>query len=168
MQRYANGQTGVGHTGATLGFEAYLRVMPSAGIAIAVLTNGGQNLPLVRAVFQKVLGDLAGVTLSAFPVPPLAPVPIDVEKIVGVYRSAGLEAHVTEGDGGRVTLRFVALDHVFVALVDDEEREFTGFRDDALIAVEKEDGYHSVVVLHGRDEQNRVKYLHWGRAARRV
>ncbi|RDI19735.1 serine hydrolase domain-containing protein [Lentzea flaviverrucosa] len=168
VQRYADGQTGVGHTGSTLGFEAYLRVMPSAGIAIVVLTNGGQSLPLVRAVFQKVLGDLAGVTLSTFPTPPLVPVPVDVEKVVGVYRSAGMEAHVSEGDGGRVRLRFVALDHVFAALVDDEEREFTGLRDDALIAVEKEDGYHPVIVLCGRDEQDRVKYLHWGRAARRV
>ncbi|MEV6713821.1 serine hydrolase domain-containing protein [Lentzea sp. NPDC051208] len=168
VQRYANGQTGVGHTGATLGFEAYLRVMPSAGIAIALLTNGGPSLPLVRAVFQEVLGDLAGVTLSTFPTPPLVPVPMDVEKLVGVYRSAGMEAHVTEGDGDRVRVRFVALDDVFRALGDDEEHEFTGLRDDALIAVEKEDGHHPVVVLCGRDEQDRVKYLHWGRAARRV
>ncbi|MGW6449670.1 hypothetical protein [Lentzea sp. NPDC055074] len=58
--------------------------------------------------------------------------------------------------------------HITAALIDDDEHEFTGLRDDALIAVEKEDGYHSVVVLCGRDEEDRVKYLHWGRAARRV
>ena len=164
VHRYADGSTGVTHNGSTLGFEAYLRVMPGAGTAIAVLTNGGSSLPLLRAVLEEVLGT-APPTL---PTPPLVPVPIDVEKVVGVYRSAGLEAHVTEGEGGRVRIRYVALDHVFKALVDDEEREYTGLRDDALIAVEKDDGYHPVFVLCGRDEDDRVKYLHWGRAAQRV
>ncbi|SFR29281.1 CubicO group peptidase, beta-lactamase class C family [Lentzea waywayandensis] len=168
VQRHANGLTGVSHTGGTLGFLSFLRVIPEAGLAVVILTNGGQVVPLVRAVFRQVLGDLADITQSELPTPPVVPMPIDVEKVVGVYRSAGLEAHVTEGAGGRLMLRFVPRNDISAALIENDEYEFTGLRDDALIAVEKEDGYHSVVVLHGRDEQNRVKYLHWGRAARRV
>jgi hypothetical protein len=49
----------------------------------------------------------------------------------------------------------------------DVVEEYTGLRDDALIAVEAENGNHSVVVLCGRDEQGRVKWLHWGRVALR-
>ncbi|WP_394613156.1 serine hydrolase domain-containing protein [Lentzea sp. JNUCC 0626] len=168
VQTYADGRKGLAHTGSTLGFEASLRVIPEAGLAIAVLTNGGESLPLVRAVHEKVLGDKVGIKPNPLPTPPLVPVPVDVEKVVGVYRSAGLEAHVTEGDGGTVRLRFVPLDDIWKTLVDDDEHEYTGLRDDALIAVQEEDGYHPVLVLCGRDEQNRTKYLHWGRAAARV
>ncbi|SMD24164.1 serine hydrolase domain-containing protein [Lentzea albidocapillata] len=168
LHDYADGVSGMGHTGSTLGFRAYLRVVPEAGLAIAVLTNGGEALPLVRAVYEKVLGDLADITLPGLPTPPMMPVPVDVERVVGVYRSTGLEAHITEGDGGRVTLRYVALDPDWKSFVDEDEHEFTGLRDDALIAVEEEGGYHAVVVLCGRDEQDRVKWLHWGRAAVRV
>ncbi|GLY49127.1 serine hydrolase domain-containing protein [Lentzea sp. NBRC 102530] len=168
LQTYPGGQKGMAHTGSTLGFEASLRVLPEAGLAIAILTNGGESLPLVRAVHEKVLSDKVSIKPQPLPTPPFVPVPVDVEKVVGVYRSAGLEAHVTEGDGGTVRMRFVALDDIWKTLVDDDEHEYTGLRDDALIAVQKEDGYHPVLVLCGRDEENRVKYLHWGRAAARV
>ncbi|MET9232182.1 serine hydrolase domain-containing protein [Lentzea sp. NPDC003310] len=168
LHDYGNGVTGVGHTGSTLGYRAYLRVIPSAGLAVAILTNGGESLPLARAVLNAVLGELAGVALPALPTPPPLPVPVDVERVVGVYRSTGLEVHVTEGDGGRVKLRFERLDPQWESFIDGDEHEFTGLRDDALIAVEEDGGYHSVAVLCGRDEQDRVKWLHWGRAARRV
>ncbi|MFD4644584.1 serine hydrolase domain-containing protein [Lentzea sp. NPDC058436] len=165
LHEYADGVTGIGHNGSTRGYRAYLRVVPAAGLAIAVLTNGGESLSLARAVFDEVLGR-QGIVLPAFPTPP--PVPVDVERVVGVYRSTGLELHVTEGDGGTVKLRFERLDPDWDDFVDGDEHEFTGLRDDALIAVKSEGGYHSVAVLCGRDEEDRVKYLHWGRAARRV
>ncbi|MCR3749821.1 serine hydrolase domain-containing protein [Lentzea californiensis] len=168
LHEYANGVTGIGHTGSTLGYRAYLRVIPESGLAIAVLTNGGETLSLARAVYDAVLGDLAGVALPSLPTPPQFPVPVDVERVVGVYRSTGLELHVTEGDGGRVKLRYERLDPGWESFIDGDEHEFTGLRDDALIAVEKGDGNHSVIVLCGRDEQDRVKWLHWGRAAMRV
>ncbi|USX48602.1 serine hydrolase [Lentzea sp. HUAS12] len=168
LHEYAGGVTGMGHTGSTLGFNAYLRVVPEAGLAVAVLTNGGEELPLVRAVYEQVFGELAGVRLPEFPTPPPLPVPVDVERVVGVYRSAGVEVHVSEGAGGRVNVRYVALDPLWEAFFEDGEREYTGLRGDALIAVEKDEGHHPVIVLCGRDEDDRVKYLHWGRAAQRV
>ncbi|MDX3662968.1 serine hydrolase [Streptomyces sp. ID05-26A] len=167
VHEYADGVTGIGHTGSTLGYRAYLRVIPAAGLAIAVLTNGGESLALARAVFEEALGR-EDIALPGLPTPPPLPVPVDVERVVGVYRSTGLELHVTEGDGGRVKLRYVRLDPGWESFVDGDEHEFTGLREDALIAVDSETGYHQVVVLCGRDEQDRVKYLHWGRAAQRV
>jgi CubicO group peptidase (beta-lactamase class C family) len=165
LNDYDNGVTGVGHTGQTLGFQAYLRVVPAAGVAITVLTNGGEALPVVRALYEKVLGELANVALRPFPKPPATPVPVDVEKLAGVYRSASLDVHITPSDQGRVKLRYVPRNRITEALIEDEEHEYTWFRDDALIAVEEEGGYHGVVVLCGRDEQDRVKLVHWGRAA---
>ncbi|GHH62868.1 serine hydrolase domain-containing protein [Lentzea cavernae] len=167
VHEYPDGVTGIGHTGSTRGYRAYLRVVPGAGLAIAVLTNGGGSLGLARAVYEEVLGK-EGITLPGLPTPPPLPVPVDVERVVGVYRSTGLELHVTEGDGGRVKLRYVPLDSGWESFVDGDEHEFTGLRDDALIAVDGEDGYHPVVVLCGRDEDGRAEHLHWGRAAQRV
>ncbi|GAB2861245.1 serine hydrolase domain-containing protein [Lentzea nigeriaca] len=166
LHDYDNGMTGMGHTGRTLGFLAWLRVIPEADLAITVLTNGGTALPVVEALYTKVIGEFA--KLGDLPEPPATPVPIDVEKVAGTYRAAGLDVHITVSDHGRVKVRYVPRTKVYEALTDTDEHEYTGFRDDALIAVERKDGFHSVIVLCGRDEQDRVKWVHYGRAATRV
>ena len=168
LHDYDGGVTGLGHNGTTRGFQAHLRVVPSAGLAVAVLTNGGDSLPLAREVFGRVLGEHAGISLRPLPKPPASPVPVAADRVAGVYRSAGIDLHVTDGDDGRVTLRYERRDDTFKGLVDETEREFTGLREDALIAVEAHGGYHSVVVLCGSDELGRVKWLHFGRAASRI
>ncbi|MEU0884221.1 serine hydrolase domain-containing protein [Lentzea sp. NPDC005914] len=167
LNDYPEGVTGLGHTGSTPGFMAYLRVIPSAGLAVCVLTNGGAALPVARAVYRKVLGEQANVTLREFPVPPATSVPIDVEKVVGLYRSTAVDTHITAGEQGRVKVRYVPRNGVPEELLGGE-REYTGLRDDALITVDDEGGHHGVIVLCGRDERGRVKYVHWGRAAVRV
>ncbi|WP_167970522.1 serine hydrolase domain-containing protein [Lentzea indica] len=163
LHDYDNGLTGVGHTGQTPGFQSYLRVIPAAGLAVAVLTNGGAALPMTRAVYQAVLGELTNVTLREFPEPPAVAVPIDVEKVVGVYRALRADLHMTASGQRGVKLRVVPRGDT--APIDDREYEYVGFRDDALISVEQEGGRHDVIVLCGRDEQDRVKWLHYGRAA---
>jgi CubicO group peptidase (beta-lactamase class C family) len=162
LHDYDNGLSGAGHAGQTPGFRAYLRVIPESGLAVAVLTNGGAAVPVARAVHAKVLGDLANVTLREPPKPPDVPVRIDVDKVTGVYRTRRADLHVTASEHGRVSVT-AALRDVDDAPVVSEE--YAGFRDDALIAVEQENGSHEVVVLCGRDEQGRVKWLHWGRVA---
>ncbi|MFD5827336.1 serine hydrolase domain-containing protein [Lentzea sp. NPDC060358] len=168
LHDYDGGVTGLGHNGTTRGFQAYLRVVPDAGLAVAVLTNGGTALPVAKEVFRQVLDEHAGVTPPPFPEPPATPVPVAADRVVGVYRSAGVDLHVTEGGAGRVKLRYERRDDTFKGLLDESEREFTGLRDDALIAVEARSGFHSVIVLGGRDEQDRVGWLHFGRAATRI
>ncbi|MCP2249125.1 serine hydrolase domain-containing protein [Lentzea aerocolonigenes] len=162
LHEYDGGITGLGHTGQTPGFQSSLRVVPERGLAIAVLTNGGAPAPVMRAVHEKVLGELANISLPTRPEPPAVPVPVDVEKVAGVYRAVRADVHVTATEHGTVQVRAVP------DAGEDVVEEYTGFRDDALIAVEKEGGHHSVVVLCGRDEQDRVKWLHYGRVAVRV
>ncbi|WP_167970520.1 serine hydrolase domain-containing protein [Lentzea indica] len=165
LHDYDNGMAGMGHTGQTLGFLAWLRVIPEAGFAITVLTNGGEALPVVTALYEKAMHELANARLPGLPKPPATPVPVDVERVVGVYRAAGLDVHIAAGEQGRVKVRYVPRTKVYEALTDTDEHEYTWFRDDALIAVEEKDGFHSVIVLCGRDEQDRVKWVHYGRAA---
>ena len=162
LNDYDNGATGVGHAGQTPGFQAYLRVIPESGLAVATLTNGGAALPVARAVHEKVLGELANVTLRQPPKPPAVPVPIDVDKVAGVYRAVRATIHVTAGEHGRVSVRAVPVD---VDAAPTVVEEYVGLRDNALIAVEEEGGNHGVVVLCGHDERGRGKWLHWGRVA---
>jgi len=78
----------VGHTGVSKGQKAFLRVAPSAGVAVAVPTNSTGGEPLAYEVFGAVLRDLADVETSPLPVPPLNPTGIDADRMCGTYRSA--------------------------------------------------------------------------------
>jgi CubicO group peptidase (beta-lactamase class C family) len=164
---YGNGVTGLGHTGLTMGYQSVLRVIPDARVAVAMLTNGGRAVPVVQEIYDHVLGELVGVELPRFPAPPAAPVPVDVEKVVGTYRTGHVDVHVTPGAGG-VRVRYEPRNRVAEALMADVEREYTGLRGDALISVEAVGGRHPVIVLCGRDERGFVRWLHHGRAAVRI
>jgi hypothetical protein len=72
-----------------MGYRSILRVIPDAGVAVAVLTNGGRAVPVVQEIYDHVLGELVGVELPRFPTPPATPVPVDVEKVVGSVEPAG-------------------------------------------------------------------------------
>ncbi|KJK42072.1 hypothetical protein UK23_38955 [Lentzea aerocolonigenes] len=163
LLHYDNDVEGVGHTGLTMGYQAILRAIPSAGVAVTVLTNGGRAIPLVEAIYDHLLGELVGVKLPAFPTPPATPLPVDVEEVVGTYRSGHVNLHVTPGSPGRVRVRYEPRNRVGEALMVDEEREYTGLRHDAMISVEPAGGRHAVIVLCRRD--GHVRWLHFGRAA---
>ena len=90
----------LGHDGGTIGQAAFLRVVPDAGVAVALLTNGGNAIALFRDTFGELLSDLAGVELPAESVPPEPPLPVDAAGYVGVYEREGASIRVFERDGG--------------------------------------------------------------------
>ncbi len=51
----------VGHDGATTGQNAYLRLVPGKGTAVALLTNGGFPAELFHALFGEIFGELLGI-----------------------------------------------------------------------------------------------------------
>ncbi|MEV6244045.1 serine hydrolase domain-containing protein [Lentzea sp. NPDC051838] len=163
LLHYDNGVEGIGHTGLTMGYQAILRAIPQAGVAVVVLTNGGRAVPLVQEIYDHLLGELCGVRLPAFPTPPVTPLPVDVDEVVGTYRSGHVNLHVTPGAPGRVRVRYEPRNRVGEALMVDEEREYTGLREDALISVEPSGGRHAVIVLCRQN--GHVRWLHFGRAA---
>ncbi|MER5772128.1 serine hydrolase domain-containing protein [Streptomyces sp. NPDC001985] len=103
-----NGVQGYGHDGASIGQYGYLRVVPSAGVAVALLTNGGGAREVYAALFRELLAELAGVTMPEPFAPPARPPAVDFAPLVGTYRREGVVITVTERDGaGHARYAFV-------------------------------------------------------------
>ncbi|GCD40477.1 serine hydrolase domain-containing protein [Streptomyces paromomycinus] len=103
-----NGVAGYGHDGASIGQYGYLRVVPSAGVAVALLTNGGGAREVYAALYRELLAELAGVTMPEPFAPPVQPPTVDFAPLVGTYRREGVVITVSERDGaGHARYAFV-------------------------------------------------------------
>ncbi|MFG3257329.1 serine hydrolase domain-containing protein [Streptomyces sp. NPDC048172] len=94
-----NGVQGYGHDGASIGQYGYLRVVPSAGVAVALLTNGGGAREVYAALYRELLAELADVTMPEPFAPPATPPTVDLAPLLGTYRREGVVITVTERDG---------------------------------------------------------------------
>ncbi|WP_217181792.1 serine hydrolase [Streptomyces sp. AC495_CC817] len=158
-----------GHDGGTIGQNAFLRFVPSAGVAVVLLTNGGDTVGLYHLLFSKVLAALAGVDMAALPALPETPVPVDLDRVLGTYSSSVSDATVHVDDDGRIWLART-MKGMFADLGPAPEPiELVGWSGDSLIPVKGERGGmrmpHAFV---GDDGTGRALYLHTGRADRRV
>jgi dipeptidyl aminopeptidase/acylaminoacyl peptidase/CubicO group peptidase (beta-lactamase class C family) len=97
----ANGRRLVGHDGNTLGQSAYLRLVPDAGIALVLLTNGGHAQDLFQDLARPLLEELAEVRMPRRPEPPVEPVEdeLDLDRYVGVYERLGVRMEVGRRSG---------------------------------------------------------------------
>ncbi|MDT0317308.1 serine hydrolase domain-containing protein [Streptomyces millisiae] len=100
-----SGTAGFGHDGASIGQYAYLRVVPGAGVAVALLTNGGAARLLYAELMSELLAELAEVRMPAPLAPPASPPAIDMTPLLGTYRREGVDITVHERDG-RPGLRY--------------------------------------------------------------
>ena len=158
----------VGHDGGTIGQVAFLRIVPEAGVAVALLTNGGNSVSLYRDVMGHLLAALAGVPVPPLPVPPEEPEPVDATSYLGTYSCDVGDIVVAQDDEGRVwateTPKGVALE-----MGDVEQRyELVRLRDDTLIRREPELGMYRVYAFLGDDGTGHSLYAHVGRAIRRA
>jgi CubicO group peptidase (beta-lactamase class C family) len=95
------GRTVYGHDGGTIGQSAYLRVVPDAGVAVALLTNGDSDVSraFAEAVFTELLGELCGVAVPPGPEPPADPPRVDLDRFTGVYERVALRLEITLQEG---------------------------------------------------------------------
>ena len=157
----------IGHDGVTLGQSAFLRVVPEAGVAVALLTNGGDVAPLYQEVVGAALGELAGVRLPAPTTPPTESRRGDVRRAVGHYDGQMLSFQVSVDDD-RIWLRQTPHTEVARTIVPEDRIELTWLREDALITVHPySSGAHLVLVLTGDDGTGRAAFLHHSRAVPR-
>ncbi|WIX98544.1 serine hydrolase domain-containing protein [Amycolatopsis mongoliensis] len=158
----------IGHDGSTIGQGAFLRMVPEAGLAVALTTNGGDTVSLYRDVVGHVLDELSGATLPALPVPPADPRRIDAERFVGTYSADVFDLTVSQDDEHRIWIEQIPKG-VFVEMGGQVERtELVHYRDDMLIPVEADRGMHMPHAFLGDDGTGHALYLHLGRAVRRA
>ncbi|GAA0284276.1 serine hydrolase domain-containing protein [Cryptosporangium japonicum] len=100
-----DGRFGYGHDGAAVGQYAYLRVIPDAGVAIALTTNGGGARRLYAELFRELLEELAGITMPEPFGPAGQPPAVGIGQHAGTYRREGVLITVTED--AHLTYEFV-------------------------------------------------------------
>ncbi|URM94323.1 beta-lactamase family protein [Actinomadura madurae] len=158
----------IGHDGSTIGQNAFLRMVPEAGLAVALLTNGGDAVPLYREIVGRVLAELSELRLPALPVPPAEPRRIDAGRYVGTYSAQVFDLTVSQDEDQRIWLEQTPKG-VFEEMGGRPERtELVHYRDDMLIPVEAEQGMYMPHAFVGDDGSGHALYLHLGRAVRRA
>ncbi|WP_040812853.1 serine hydrolase domain-containing protein [Nocardia concava] len=150
-----------GHDGSTLGQNAYLRIAPAAGVAIALLANGGSAAALYRDLVGDLLEEYAGIRLPTPPTPPARPQPVDAALVAGRYRSALVEHAIEVDADGRAWLRTTPLTAEAALVPVAERREVLQLRPDALITADPIQGRHAIFGLVG---QNGTRFIHTSRA----
>ncbi len=87
----------VGHDGNTIGQAAYLRVLPEAGLAVVLLTNGGHTRDLYQDLYREIFAEIAEVEMAAPIQPPSEPAAVDVTPYLGTYDREGMHIEVLAG-----------------------------------------------------------------------
>ncbi len=157
----------VGHDGGTIGQSAFLRVAPEHGVAVALLTNGGDPIAVYTEVVGHLLRELTGIELRVPPVPDPAAPRFDASRYVGEYSSSVADIVVSQDDDGRVWVERIPKG-IFAELAKPEKTELVALNGDTLILAEPMQGMYIPHAFVGDDGTGRALYLHTGRADRRV
>lgn len=158
----------IGHDGGTIGQSAFLRVLPEKGVAIVLLTNGGDVISIYREFFSHVLEALAGVGLPALPTPPADPQPFDATRFVGRYSAEVFDIDISQADDGRIWMDLTPSGIAEEMGEKPERKELVHYAGDSLIPLEPDRGMHMPHAFLGDDGEGRALYLHVGRAVRRA
>ena len=88
-----------GHDGSTIGQRAYLRVVPEAGLAVCLLTNGGESGDAFKKLCGEIVRQHAGITMPVVPSLPDTAPDVDLSKYEGTYSRLNVEMTLTrDGD----------------------------------------------------------------------
>ena len=80
----------IGHDGNTIGQAAFLRILPEHGLAVALLTNGGNTRDLYEDLYREMFAEVADVDDAAAVRAPAEPVEVDATPYVGTYERASV------------------------------------------------------------------------------
>lgn len=158
----------IGHDGNTVGQSSFLRVLPESGLAVVLLTNGGDPYGLFHAVVGPILEKLAGVTLAPHPTPPADPEPIeDADRYLGTYGNRTISISVSQDEAGRVWSEIRPIDTPDPD-TQVQRSELVSLAPDVLIPVEPMSGLHIPHAFIGEDGDGRARWVHIGRALPRL
>ena len=163
-----DGGTVIGHDGGTIGQSSFLRVVPEQGVAIALLTNGGEPMHVYYAIFSKLLEALAGIKVPALPEPDREAAPAELSRYVGEYSSMVADTVVTADEEGRLWMERTPKGIFAEIGAPSGKEELLPYRGDTFVArVPQMPGMYMPHAFVG-DERGHARFLHTGRADRRV
>jgi CubicO group peptidase (beta-lactamase class C family) len=163
-----DGPTVIGHDGGTIGQSAFLRVVPELGVAVALLTNGGDPVRTYREVVGHVLRELAGVELPGLPTPPEHSQRVDASRYVGTYSCDVTDYTVSQDDDGRVWVDETPKGILAEMGGQAERVELAHYEGDTMIRLEPVQGLYLLMAFVGEDADGNALYVHTGRATRRL
>ncbi|TCC59747.1 class A beta-lactamase-related serine hydrolase [Kribbella pittospori] len=156
-----DGGTVYGHDGGTVGQSAFFRLVPDKGVAVALLTNGGDTPVLYDELVGHVLRETAGIELPARPVPLAEPVEISADLVTGRYEGVLSASTVSVEDGEFWVLEEAVTEQAKVLLPEPQRTRLVPLDDSRLIAAEPQHGVHEVLAF--RDPvDGRAAYLFQG------
>ncbi len=159
----------VAHDGGTIGQAAFLRAVPARGVAVTVLTNGGDFFGLFEDVVARLVRDLTGVVLPVRPTPPAEPEQVDVGRFLGRYSDTIYDVTVTQDDDGRLWLDRVPKDIIAEIGEQPVRFELVHLEDDSFISVEPFHSIHPVFTfIAAADPTAPAAYVHYGRVVARA
>ena len=97
-----DGERLYGHDGSTFGQNAYLKVLPSQGLSVALLTNGGHTTDLYNDLYREIFDEVAGVAMRDQLTPPTDAPQVELSSYVGTYERSSITSEVFERDGSLV------------------------------------------------------------------
>lgn len=157
----------IGHDGNTIGQASFLRILPEEGLAVTLLTNGGNTHDLYVELFGEIFRELAALELPAGLTPPEEPFTDDFSEFEGVYDRSGVRTEIFRDEDG-LRMR-TTLNGPLAAMLPDpvQEHPLVPVRPgEFVMRPEGEQAWHAVVFysLPGGE-----RYLHHGvRAAPKV
>jgi dipeptidyl aminopeptidase/acylaminoacyl peptidase/CubicO group peptidase (beta-lactamase class C family) len=83
-----------GHDGNTIGQAAFLRILPEDGIAVTLLTNGGNTHDLYIELYNEIFGELAEISIPGSFGPPAEPYTGDMSPYLGTYERSSVVMEV--------------------------------------------------------------------------
>src|SRR5215472_15990091 len=158
-----DGRRLIGHDGNTLGQAAFLRVLPDEGLAVTLLTNGGNTRDLYEDLYREIFAELAGVEMPHPLEPPVEPVSVDLTPHVGRYERASVLLDVLERDGQAI-LR-TELTGPLAALVPETVHEYTMTAIDDNLFVVREPGTVTWAPVTFYELPTGEAYMHFGARA---
>lgn len=150
----------VGHDGQTIGQSAFFRMVPEHGLAVALLTNGGDTYGLYHDIVGHLLDHLAGVRIAPDPVPPPQPPPgFDADPLLGTYRARIVDWTLRRHADGRLWVEEVPGAEAAAVGEEPVTYEVVPYATDQVVTADPLHGAHHVFGFTGRDPAGRATHL---------
>ncbi|MFJ2756284.1 serine hydrolase domain-containing protein [Nocardioides sp. NPDC087217] len=150
----------VGHDGQTIGQSAFFRMVPEHGLAVALLTNGGDTYGLYHDVVGHLLDDLAGVRIAPDPVPPSEPpAGFDTGRLLGTYRARIVDWTLHQNPDGRLWVEEIPGPEGVAIGDEPQSYEVLPYAIDQVVTADALHGAHRVFGFTGRDPAGRATHL---------